>query len=126
MNVSKLLEIEVNDRFQSKLEDYLNDHSSDLPLEDLCHRGGYPEVNSIEVSDLTRDGRTASCTVTVDFSEVRNTSCADVDVNDDCGCSFNVDIDEDGNIELGEMNELWDGEEDAECEFDDIYVEEED
>lgn len=88
MNVNHLLNIEDDEEFKNGLQDYLNDHSFDLPLEDYCYRGGYPDVDQVEVNEVLRDGFSIAGSGNVTFSEVMSTGCANVDVSFDKSCSF--------------------------------------
>ena len=95
LDISSLLNQPDDTTFRSNLEDWLSNHSFDLPLEDACSKGGRPEIDEFVIGEITRSNREVTCMVTVDFTEVFATSCAKVELDENHGCLLRLVIDED-------------------------------
>ena len=107
-----ILQASTDEELRSRIKSYLTDQSFNLPLWELCHDGGRPEVIRIAVDHVSRVENTVTATAPVDFLEAVPASCG-VRTNRNKSCTLRVEI-AGGEIRVSVEEELWDGQERAE------------
>lgn len=108
-NLSDVAEADLPARIQS----FLLAHRTELPLEEACQPGGYPEVIQIDIDHLSRCDQQIKCFATVQFRELVSAGCA-TDINARKSCRLQIVIDAPGAVTITLHEELWDGQEYAE------------
>ncbi|MFO0918648.1 MAG: hypothetical protein U0872_10070 [Planctomycetaceae bacterium] len=102
-----ILQASTNEELRSRIKSYLDEQRFNLPLWELCHDGGRPEVIEISVDHVERVGKSVSAVATVEFLEAVPASCG-VRTNRDKSCTLRVEA-EGGEIRVSVESELWDG-----------------
>jgi hypothetical protein len=109
MNAASLMDIEDDQDFKTAFADFLCNESEWVDLDSQCNKGGYPEIDVITVRSVNRENGQIECKILVEFSETIPTSCADVELSDNKSCVVSLLIEQDGDVEILEVEQEWDG-----------------
>jgi hypothetical protein len=96
MYVSENLLTLDKDDLENQLQMDLEGELDELPLEDACEYGGFPDPVSVSVYDVERvfaDEEELAATFSVSFTECRNTGCGDcvVEHQHNMDCRMTID-----------------------------------
>lgn len=96
MDLSAVIAAYGTPDFDEKLRDTLNENAMDLPLEDACEHGGWPDPEDVDVYSVANvhDVENAIyATVSIAFTESVGTTCANAQVpfHHDVTCQMKIE-----------------------------------
>lgn len=94
MKLEKSIKSWGTNDFEDRLIDELTENQDELPLENFCKEGGWPDPDSIsiEIDNISDDNKFIYIEFSASFDEVIPTSCSDIDMSEDAFCRFKYKI----------------------------------
>lgn len=97
MKLKKSIKSWGTDNFEDELISELIENQDELPLEDSCNEGGWPDPDSIsiDIKGITHDDHFIYIEISATFDEIIPTGCADINISEDGFCQLKYKINKD-------------------------------
>jgi len=97
-------------KLEEKLQELVDTHPFEFPLDSFCEQGGWPPEDDIDVTvrSIERDSDHYTINIAVGFDEIVPTSCGDIQMTNSVHGEIALTIDrETGEIDFNRGSDVW-------------------